>query len=256
MKPIYLHIGTHKTGSTSLQRWLVEHESFLNENEFDLYESLHKKQTHVELYLGAMRQERDSFGKRSMPEVVFDTNYTAKVSARVQEFIASSPREKLVFSTEGLSLLRHADELNRLKQILGPLGQRVQVILYLRDKEAFLNSYRTQLAKKKKRTPSKDYWSALYVEEDTWLTDYEQLLGAFGEAFGRENITIIDYDAEMQRCGNIIPAFVKALGLPVEEADQASMQAYRDNVTRGMPQKPPKPAGTLKRLFNKLRPGS
>ena len=78
MKKIFLHIGTHKTGSTSIQNYLFEHEEQLRLDGIALYRGVYKKHNHIELYLGSMRYDRDSIAKQKRPDVVFDTNYTAQ----------------------------------------------------------------------------------------------------------------------------------------------------------------------------------
>lgn len=236
MKTLYLHIGTHKTGSTSLQKWLSEHEPFLNENGYGLYKGKHNRDNHVELYLAAMRYNRDSFRKQSMPTFHFDDGYTRSVAKRVQGFISAADQRNLIMTSEGLSLLRHDDEIQRLRAVLGSDCEQVKIILYLRNKKDYLRSYRLQLQKKKGRSPSKDYWSALYVEDDTWLIDYQQLIDAYGGVFGFNNLRWIDYDQEMSNQGNIIPSFIEALGLSGAVSEQA-FESYRYNRTLGSPAK-------------------
>ncbi len=231
MKNIYLHIGTHKTGSTSLQRWLAEHEPLLRDNGYDLYHGQHNRNNHIELYLAAMRYDRDSFGKQTMQALILDEDYTTAVSERVKRFLSDSEQPKAIFSTEGLSLLRHRDEIERLRSILGTDCESITVIVVLRNRVDYLNSYRVQLAKKTGRKPSKDYWSALYVEDDTWLTDYESLLSAYGIEFGDDNIRVIDYDEQMKVRGNIIPAFLGAIDLKTDAGVEGGVGSYTDNQT-------------------------
>lgn len=231
MKRIFLHIGTHKTGSTSLQRWLREHENLLLDNGYRLFHSQHTRDNHVELYLASMRYERDSFAKQSMTDIKFDENYTAMVSGRVKEFLSSSEQEKAIFTTEGLSLLRHKDELQRLGEILADESASITIIVFLRDASDYLTSYRAQLLRKIGRKPSRDYWSALYVEDDTWLTDYEGLLDAYSSEFGHDSVQVIDYDEQMRSKGNIIPAFLDAIELDENVVNERSLESYRDNQT-------------------------
>lgn len=226
---LYLHIGTHKTGSTSLQRWLNQQRNWLQQQGKQYYRGLHFPNNHIECYLAAMRLNRESFARQAIGQ--FEVNYYSEVKQRLAAFAAETPFLDKIISTEGLSLLRFEDELVLLKDLLSSFGSDIKIILYLRDKVRYLASYRAQLAKKPGRVPSSDYWSALYVEEDTWLTDYDALITAYATAFGRDNIIVIDYDAQMAEHGDIIPAFIKALGLPITDELKQSMQDFRLNKT-------------------------
>ncbi|MGD9418321.1 MAG: hypothetical protein Q7R22_005210 [Verrucomicrobiota bacterium JB025] len=223
MKTVYLHIGTHKTGSTSIQRWLHDNKTLLSQNGHDIYQGIHRPDNHVELYLSTMRPERDSFAKLKRPEISFDDAYTRSVSDKVRSFIAGSTANHLVFTSEGLSLLRHPDELERLKTLIGSDYDAIRIILVLRDKATFLDRYRKQLLQKKGRKPSTDYWSCLYVEDDTWLTDYEALIQVYADAFGRENLHIIDYDKQP----DILPALIQAIGIPPSSMPAQTAANYR-----------------------------
>lgn len=226
---LYLHIGTHKTGSTSLQRWLNQQRAWLQQQGMQYYRGLHFPNNHIECYLAPMRLNRDSFARQAIGQ--FDVNYYTEVKQRLAAFANDKPHLHKIISTEGLSLLRFEDELVLLKDLLSPFGSDIKIILYLRDKVRYLASYRAQLAKKPGRVPSNDYWSALYVEDDTWLTDYEALITAYATAFGRDNVIVIDYDAQMAEHGDIIPAFVNALSLPLTNELKQSMQMFRLNKT-------------------------
>ena len=74
MNKLCVHIGTHKTGSTSLQRWLFQNKDLLKSKGYQLYEGAYILDNHIELYLAAMRYERDSFGKQAMKGVSINTN--------------------------------------------------------------------------------------------------------------------------------------------------------------------------------------
>ena len=212
MPRLILHIGTHKTGSTALQNYLWAHRNELRDQGCAYYEGIDNVNNHVELYLASMRYERDSFAKQRRQGIVFDESYTQRVAERVQGFVANCDLPNVIFSCEGLSLLRHRDEIERLIRVLGSGPDQVEVIVALRRKEDFLESYKHQL-RKKKRTASRDYWSALYVEPDTWLTDFETLLSVYEWGFGKENIARFDYDAEMAKTGNCLPVILDQMGL-------------------------------------------
>jgi hypothetical protein len=224
MKKIYLHIGSYKTGSTSIQRFLLDHVDRLREHGIAFYRGQFSNENHFELYVASLRYERDSFAKLGVcRHITFDAQFTKQIAERVQHFIRQCEEPCVVFSSEGLSLLRYEDEIERLKSVLGPESADPQVILYLRNKADFLRSYTSQLLKLKGRKPAQDPTSALYVEQDTWLTDYDSLVSTYQKAFGASNVIVVDYDEVMKREGNVIPSFLRALGIDAfREIDVAS----------------------------------
>jgi hypothetical protein len=218
MKQLFLHIGTLKTGSTSIQGYLEDHIKQLEDQGFSLYEGAHMPVNHIELFLAAMRYERDSFAKLKLQNrFAFDESYTESIRQRVNRFIDTNPCQKVILTTEGLCLLRYDDEVDRLKSILGESASNTTIILYLRNKADYLKSYTRQLLKVRGRLPSDDPESSLYVEEDSWLWDYESLIALFARGFGSENVKVIDYDQEKQSRGNVLPSFLEAIGYRGEE---------------------------------------
>jgi hypothetical protein len=142
VKKLYLHIGTHKTGSTSIQHFLLHHACSLRERGIAFYRGQYRETNHIELYLASLRYERDSFAKQRFGKSLkFDPDFTRDVAHSVQHFLRSCPEPQVVFSTEGLSLLRHDDEIDRLKSVLGSESTNATIILYLRNKTDFLRSY-------------------------------------------------------------------------------------------------------------------
>jgi hypothetical protein len=138
----------------------------------------------------------------------------------------------VLFTSEGLSLLRHDDEIERLRRILDVGNNEATVVLYLRDKKDYLRSYTKQLLKVDGRKPASDYWSALYVEQDTWLTDYESLVAKYQNGFGAANVVVIDYDHEMRTAGNVIPSFLRVL--EIHSTEELDIRAYFLNPTDAM----------------------
>jgi hypothetical protein len=228
-KQLILHIGTHKTGSKSLQRFLLDHADDLSRRGIAVYRGEYREGNHIELHLAAMRYERDSFAKLARTELKIDAAYTRHVAERVQAFIGSRRAERIVFTSEGLSWLRYHDEIDRLREVLDAGSHEIKVVLYLRNEQDFLRSYTAQIHTVPGRTPSNDRCSTLYVEPDTWLVDYESLVAAYQRGFGATNVVIVDYDDEMRKVGNAIPSFLSVLGL--DSADVLNCSSYFLNTT-------------------------
>ena len=218
-KKIFLHIGTHRTGSTSLQRYLVANRRRLRRAGYDLYRGEIEANNHIELYLAAMRPERDSAAKQKY-DLAIDDHFVAAVQARVHRFLAASRQPSVLFTCEGLSLLRSEDELARLTQILDHPRHDVVVVLVLRDRDDFLRSYKRQMLKTPGRTLSQDKRSAFYVAPDSWLADFDTLIARYEAAFGTERLRIVDYDREVANNGDALPGVMQAFDLGPEQLPQ------------------------------------
>lgn len=206
-----LHIGLHKTGTTSIQAFLQRNIDVLQTHGLDFYQGMVYPENHVELHAASMRAERQS-GYKNRTGLQVDANYIAQVQQRVARFVQDSNAPRLVFSNEGLSLLRHEDELEMLKSLF-PAG-RFQVVVYLRNEADYLRSYAAQITKNPETLPENiDKDSFAYIEADTWLTDYAARLVPFRQAFGSANVNVLDYDQAMRQGGNVIPSFLAWLGL-------------------------------------------
>lgn len=208
-KTSILHVGVHKTGTTSIQSFLGAQRERLRALDIDVYEGHHDLNNHVELHTATMREHRLSPFKLDH-ELKVDRAYRGAMSAHVGDYLARSTASRVLFSAEGISYLRHADEMDRLRSLLPDCD--IRIIFYKRDRDGFLSSYRRELDRHR-RPDVIDRDSFAYVADDTWLVDFEQRIAGFRSAFGQANVTVLDYDAEMRTCGNVIPSFLRALGV-------------------------------------------
>jgi len=122
----------------------------------------------------------------------------------------------------------------RLAQLLDPIRNEVFVVLVTRDPADFLKSYAQQIFKVPGRLPSEDPRSALYVEADTWLTDWDALTAGFERRFGAAEIRRLDYDAIMAAERDVLPSLLRALGLPESLIPAPGSVAWR-NVSAAPP---------------------
>lgn len=206
MRRIILHAGFHKTGTTSIQRFLQQHRSRLQKVGIDFYAGKYIDNNHVELHAAAMRDERMSGFKVSTgfkSSAMFD-----EIRNLVGKSIEEAPRPAVLFSAEGLSYLRFEDEMDRLKAILG--DRSTMVVFHRRNLVDWTASFKYQLALD--GSFSKDPDAFNYVEPDSWLFDIDARLQTFQRAFGEENVIVLDYDAEVARARSVIPSFLSVIG--------------------------------------------
>jgi len=206
-KRIVIHVGVHKTGSTSIQEFLRAHRTTLHELGTDFYLGVHFPSNHVELHTATMRVDRASPFKLDR-DLRVDEAYRQQVKERVSTYVRNTTCQCVVFSAEGLSYLRYQDEMERLKAMF-PEG-RIEIVMYIRDARSFLASYRKEM-KKHVMPEVIDKDSFAYTGEDSWLVDFDSRLSAFRGTFGAQNVRSLDYDEELRSARNIIPSFLRVL---------------------------------------------
>ncbi len=208
-KRIVIHVGIHKTGSTSIQEFLRSHRIALHGLDVDFYLGAFNPRNHVELHAAAIRLERDCPFKLNKGLVV-DESFRESVQARVRQYIAQSQSACMIFSAEGLSYLRYEDEMERLQAMI-PEGH-IDIVMYLRDSAGFLASYRSEMTKHR-MPPTIERDSFAYTADDSWLVDFESRLASFRKAFGTQNVIALDYDHELRTAGSVIPSFLNVVGV-------------------------------------------
>lgn len=203
-----VHAGLHKTGTTSIQLFAQDHREALRLSGVDVYQGAMIADNHVELHLASIRGERTTPYK-------LDTGFTADLAfvdatrQRLAAFASRSSGRARLFSNEGISFLRYADEFAALREVLPP-GD-IAVIIYLRNRDDFRASYRAEMLKHV-RLQHVDDQSHAYVADDSWLFDFSTRVDNFRRAFGAANVTTIDYDAAVAQDGSVLPSFLDYLG--------------------------------------------
>lgn len=207
---IVLHVGTHKTGSTSLQHFLHDHrDGLLAASGIAYPPGLVIPSSHAELPLVAIRPDLMWPARLRFPETR-DPRWLAVAATRIRAHLDSAPHPVTVLSHEDLSYLRFDEEAATLRSALG--ARPVHVVVFLRDPAAFLFSYRAQLAATG-FPPSDDPSSFAYAAPGSWLADFDALTDAYRRGFGADSVTVLDYDAALEVDGSAIPAFTDLLGI-------------------------------------------
>jgi hypothetical protein len=202
-----LHIGTHKTGTTSFQAWAAEAREALRARGVRYFKGMYGK-NHFDLAFLALRRNRNMPMRSKHPDWCLD-EWQAEARAHLQEQSSGAERT-LLCSAEALSYVRFADEVETLVELFAP--RQVQVVVAFREPDVFLQSYKEDLAVQGFR-PSRYPESFAYVKPDTWLLRYDDLLDAYRSVLGEEHVASIRYEEAVERDGSIIPALLDAAAI-------------------------------------------
>lgn len=201
---LWLHVGTHKTGTTSIQRALSLRGPDLaaagvalgpDENAWALANLFLRPELRTSPRLQGRTAPRDLAGS--------DAELARLTGAR-------GARPDMVISSEEFCMLRTGLEALALRGTLGALFARIRPVLVLRGEAEWRASREDQLRKNDLWEIQRDLPEAQSVNGE-WYYDREAIVD-FWRAIGP--ITVIDYDEAVAREGTILPAFARAIERP------------------------------------------
>jgi len=202
---IYLHIGLHKTGTSSIQTTFYKSYDGLLARGINYprlrIENPNHSVTLVPLFhRDPLRYQELRRGGVNTREKVEKRN--AQVRAALRQALNSNTAEKIVFSGEGLAHLR-VGELEKLRSELAPYAGDFRVIVYVRDPYSTANSMVQQRVRR-----GQTYQQ---IERKPPFPRYSRI-GASLEVFGRDNVDIRIFDKAQFVGNDLMTDFLSAVG--------------------------------------------
>ena len=199
---LFLHIGTHKTGTTSFQKWLVDNEGALIERfGLGVYHGAFPNAREVGL---ACANEDRLLPVRHLPQWN-DPTWREHVGDVIRAQLAREV-PSLIVSAEALSFLRAPEEIERVHQLCA--NHDATVLLTIRNPIEFLASWERHLTRSGYEL-SDNPASFAYVKHDSWLARYDQLIASYAAVFGHERVLTVDYESANAQFGSVIPALMR-----------------------------------------------
>lgn len=219
-----LHIGTEKTGTTTLQAFLDKNrENLLKEGiaftrTFGPFE-------HYHLATFAMRDKKTN-GPKKRAGIRNAAQSKAFCEQLIQDFrkeVAALPQNvhTLVFSSERChSSIIEPDEFDRLKELLSEYCDAVQIIAYIRPQHEVATSlYTTKL--KNGRTDRSILPAA---DADDPYYNYLTSLGRWSDQFGDANMTVRLFASQELKGGDVVEDFCSVCGWDSEQLEAVERQ--------------------------------
>lgn len=200
MKTVYLHIGTHKTGSTSIQRFLAEAEDALAEQGI-LYPKAGRPDTDWSDQYGQHELYWSIVGKRGIED--------EQAWNDLRREIDEHPGRRVVVSAEGFEACT-SDEIQRIVAHLNPYP--IHVIVYLRRPMQFLRSDYKQRVKM--GTCSDSF--VQFVEEMIPRCNYLDLVSRWEQFDAIESVDVRLFEKVKSGPG-LEPSFAEAVGIDFEK---------------------------------------
>ena len=204
MPKCILHVGMHKTGSTSIQNSLAE----LDDEKFYYARIMGSPNHSVSmLWAFAERPDRGHVRKmmlrknRTVEEIVGEAKRGIKAS------ITEAGERTLVISGEGMLRLGEKD-LTRLRKFFERHGySEFEILAYIRPPGGYMSS---AIQQRIKSGGFKDF----RIEQS--LPDYREKFEKFDLVFGAENVKLSKFDRALLKNGDVVEDFCERSGIPVD----------------------------------------
>lgn len=210
MQKVFIHIGTHKTGTTSIQSFLSNNRNYLLENGF-----FYPKSGSVKKDISG-GQHQLSFSIRKTAK-----SYNEKCWDDFTSEINNYPDNIIIISSEDFGNM-NSQQIKQLRSLL--LEHEVFIILYLRNYYKYMRAVYSEVIKNRKVILTYKE----FIDKNQDKLDYNSLIKAWAYVFGEDNIIIRIYDKILAN-GNLLENFCKTIYLkPPPEVFQVT---YNKNPT-------------------------
>ncbi len=212
MAKCILHVGMHKTGSTSIQNSLKD----LDDSSFYYARLLGRPNHSVIMTAMFARHDDPKLDKRRYAKGPRDIRDEVVEARRdLASSIKAADGRTLVISGEGM-LRMSDDELVRLKSYLERHGyDDIKVMAYIRSPIGYISSA--------VQTKLKGGSTGVFNLQ-TSVPDYRQKLEKFDTVFGRENVSLFKFDPAQFPAKDVVQDFCIRAGIPL-----TSIKAVRRN---------------------------
>jgi hypothetical protein len=206
----WLHIGTQKTGTTSLQNFLSANRGRLLEQGF-LYPSSPGGVNHVGITAYSRDEDKiDLIRKRCGIESSDDVRaYRRRLGQELSDEIQEHHPAVVILSNEHLSArVRTPAEIGRVEQLCRSFADRVTIVVYLRNQIDYLVSWYNTLVKAGNSKPF-DSFGVRRIERQV---DYARMLAPWSRLFGMENMRVRRFEAHEMEGGDVLEDFASIVG--------------------------------------------
>lgn len=205
MRRLSLHIGAHKTGTTSLQRTLQLNQKILNARGIAYACVAPAPQVHR--YLGFLNPSR-----------IFPSGFCVRDPQAFAEFLSQHASDHVCASSENFSFIFQQKVLDDLAVALRRKFDQIDILVYLRRQDRHAVSHHQEGAKPD-RKPETELWGhgldALPepAEIQRLYLDYDARLMLWENAFGRQSLRVRVFDRALLLDGDIVVDAMQLMGL-------------------------------------------
>lgn len=217
----FVHVGTEKTGTTTIQHFLGKNRQLLLEDGFLYPHSPEEEGTfkivkfgHTKLPAFSMDSGRiediQKFLQLTDPEKL--SQFRDKLKREIDREVSETNVKTVVFSSEHCSSrLVNKSEIERLYNLLKNFFEDIKIIIYIRRQDKFLlSTYSTAV-----RCGRTEAFSLPCQEVIDKRYDYWKILKKWESVFGKENIIVRVFEPQQMIEGNLLSDFANILGIDI-----------------------------------------
>lgn len=220
MKTLYLHIGTPKTATSSIQKFLTDNSENLEKKGYCFPPSQYtypkvnpRRNGHF-----LIAKVRDENGKKDVEKEQWYWDEGMKqVREKFEKF------DQVILSDESIWYClsyRKKSVLRDLQKEAQKDHFQIKVIVYLRRQDDFLLSRWNQFIKQNMSYVAKltcdEYFNEGYKKEEK-LFEYDRKLDEIAEVIGKENLIVRRFEPKVWHNGSIIYDFMHEIGLDAND---------------------------------------
>jgi len=208
MKTLYLHIGTHKTGSTTLQTFLTHNKRTLEAKGifYPTNGSYFSGCSQKPLALAILPAGPGNLQNNAGPPV-------ERYIREIRQDIQRTSCDKILLSAEHFSHSITREDVLAIRDLFSPLISRFKVIVYLRRQDKRIESGYNQMVKTGRVScVFEEYVEKVLSDANSHLF-YDRLLSLFSDIFGKTNLMVRPFEKSQLNPKGIISDFLGLLGI-------------------------------------------
>ncbi|HEC1784728.1 TPA: hypothetical protein R1727_001135, partial [Campylobacter lari] len=206
----YVHIGTEKTGTTTIQQFLLENYNLLLKQNMVYPKSFLKGNQHwwiADLACDVTLNKVDDFRK-----IILNGDYLSVINE-----INQHRDKRFIFSSEGICrncfCKEHIYNLSNIFKIFG--FDKIYVVLYIREISEFIRSYSVQNIQGWAHFNTDKIIPSMHPR--IYSFDFKRILEDFSEVFGKENLIVKLFDKCEFYQGDLLKDFIYNINLQWDE---------------------------------------
>ncbi|XOV79158.1 MAG: hypothetical protein ACFHVJ_19950 [Aestuariibacter sp.] len=218
MKKLILHIGSHKTGTSAIQKALVENKRALKKNGWRLFHQMPNGKSYPK---GSCSSWVDFEGSGEF--------FKASVNENLFDELGKLPGSHIL-SSEELSWLFDEDQISLFCQNLKSIYDQITVIVYLRRQDKQLVSHYQQGFKFTHSTARRFFGNEIsplpnYSERFDKYLDYFTRIGFWAKSVGESNLKVRIFEPEYLHNDGVVADFFSICDIPLCTVDERVNEA-------------------------------